>query len=236
VIERSRLDVPPPALAPGVAAELERQLVELEERKRELDARELALEEAVVKLTAERQRAAGAAAREAHAQVEEHARVEEIEDRERALAVAEQNTRALVTQIEDRERALAVAEQNTRALATQIEDRERALAAREAELNAELGRAREAGGSEFVRRRLAAEEEALAERTLELTRHEWLLDERDTQLAEREARVQVELELKEEQLEGRERALIEQADRLDRKEQDLTHYVGQLQSRLTLAG
>jgi hypothetical protein len=61
------------------------------------------------------------------------------------------------------------------------------------------------------------------------------LEEREAELAQREARVLVELDLREEALEVRERAVAEQDLRLQRKEQDLTRYVGQLQGRLAAA-
>ena len=85
------------------------------------------------------------------------------------------------------------------------------------------------------RRRLAAQEESINERTLELERHEQQMAERDAALTEREAQVLLELDLKEDELEGREKAVIDQEERLVRKERELTTYVGQLQGRLTLA-
>jgi uncharacterized protein (DUF3084 family) len=84
------------------------------------------------------------------------------------------------------------------------------------------------------RRRLAAQEEALSERTHELHRLEEEIEEREHALAEREAKVLVDLEFKEDAIECREQALAEQEQRLTRKEQELKAYVGQLQERLTL--
>src|SRR5207248_685815 len=70
---------------------------------------------------------------------------------------------------------------------------------------------------ERQRRRLAAQEEALSERTHELRRLEQQLEEREAKLAEREAHIRLELDLKEDELEGREQALADQEQRLVRK-------------------
>jgi len=162
-------------------------------------------------------------------------RLAELEERERGLDARELEVEKAAQLADQRERA---AKRMAHEMTAQSTDRERALAARLAELEAEHARALEVDEAKLARRRkhLAAQEEALSERTHELTRLERLLEERDEQLAEREVRVRVELELKEEELEGREHAVVEQTDRLDRREKDLTRYVGQLQGRLTLAG
>jgi septal ring factor EnvC (AmiA/AmiB activator) len=85
------------------------------------------------------------------------------------------------------------------------------------------------------RRRLKAREQVLAEERQELAKLEEHFEERIAAFEEREARSLVELDLKQEELEHRERTVAELEERLRRKEQDLNRYVGQLQSRLTLA-
>src|SRR5262249_26820228 len=84
------------------------------------------------------------------------------------------------------------------------------------------------------RRRLASQEESIAERTLELQRLEDQAEERERTLVEREAKIRFELDLREDDLEAREKAVVELEERLTRKERDLTTYVGQLQGRLTV--
>jgi hypothetical protein len=85
------------------------------------------------------------------------------------------------------------------------------------------------------RRRLKARELALAEQAQELDRLERELEDRIAAFAEREAIALVQLDLKEEEIESREAAARDLEQRLQRKEEDLNRYVGQLQSRLAVA-
>jgi hypothetical protein len=86
------------------------------------------------------------------------------------------------------------------------------------------------------RRRLKAREQTLAEQARELDRLERELEDRIAAFTEREAIALVQLDLKEEEIESREAAVSDLEQRLQRKEEDLNRYVGQLQSRLAVAG
>jgi uncharacterized protein (DUF3084 family) len=115
-----------------------------------------------------------------------------------------------------------------------LDEREETLSARETELAHVHSAEVDLADVERRRRRLAAQEESLTERTHELRSLESKLEEREQALAEREAHIRLELDLREDELEGREQALADHEQRLARKESELTTYVGQLQGRLTV--
>jgi len=162
-------------------------------------------------------------------------RTAELDEREQALA---NRARAL----DEREDSLAaqgreLAERERSALNhhAELDGREQALADRETELAQVRAAEIDIADIERRRRRLAAQEEALTERTHEARRLEQKLEEREAKLDEREAHIRLELDLNEDELEGREQAVTDHEERLVRKERELTTYVGQLQGRLTVA-
>jgi chromosome segregation ATPase len=169
----------------------------------------------------------------------------QLAERREHLAAGERTLKASLRELEEAKQAAAEREVEQHRLAAgarrelnaaraKLEQREREVAAREAELErahtAEVGIA----DIEHRRRRLAAQEEALSERTHELRRLEQQIEDRDRTLTEREAEVRVAQDLKEEELEGREQTLAEQERRLTLRESDLTIYAGQLQKRLAV--
>ena len=144
----------------------------------------------------------------------------ELDERERAVA--------------SREVELERADATLVARAHGLDEREQALDARESELAQAQSAEADLADVERRRRRLAAQEESLSERTHELQKLEAQVEQREQALAEREAHIRLELDLREDELEGREQALADHEQRLERKENELTAYVGQLQGRLTV--
>jgi hypothetical protein len=146
----------------------------------------------------------------------------------------EQGKRAAAERQAEQNQRVATAQRELNAARAELEQREREVAAREAKLEQAHTSGVEVANIEHRRRRLAAQEEALSERTHELHRLEQQVEEREIALAEREAQVLVAQDLKEDELEGREQTLAEQERRLARKETELTTYAGQLQRRLAV--
>ena len=104
--------------------------------------------------------------------------------------------------------------------------RERELAKRDAELNAtEQLAASDHEHSEKRRQRLDKMESTLQSRLREL-------EERESAIALREARIEADRDIREDKLEQRESELVELDARLERKQRDLAFYVGQLQGKV----
>jgi uncharacterized protein (DUF3084 family) len=109
---------------------------------------------------------------------------------------------------------------------TRLEERERRLNERELELEAGSGNT----ASEKIR--LASREKRVAQTEEELEERLRDVDEREDALQTREAEFEADVELREQRMERWRAELMELEQRLDRKETELTLYVGELQGEL----
>ena len=222
-------------------AHIAQQLAALAERERELKR-----EQAV--LDARRQ---GEETRVASREDAIRKKDESLRRREETLADREQTTHAAIAELRAREQAL---EGRDAAFAKQSDARERMLANGEAALAAwerrlrSLGERleREQSGQGQASRdafellaELERREEAVGHREGKLLEAEesfasrsGMLDEAESALRLRDARLHVDLDLREDTLEDRERAVGERERLMDMRERELAAYVSELQGQL----
>ncbi|HXR12206.1 MAG TPA: hypothetical protein VN770_07920, partial [Gaiellaceae bacterium] len=159
-----------------------------------------------------------------------HAAIAEVRERQQAVEVREaafeKHRDARERMLANGEAALAAWERRLRGLGERLE-REQAgqgQASRDAfELLAELERREEAVGHRESK--LLEGEEAFAARSA-------LLDEAESALRLRDARLHVDLDLREDSLEDRERAVSERERLMEMREREIAAYVGELQGQL----